>query len=264
MSDLTDRLRAGAPWSVHTERDLTYIRVGDDEVIVVACDSDGGLGPKPHDTVPVDGVTLGRFATRVPLLEIVAAGAAPVVIVDTLTVERDPTGAPIIDGVLAEAAEAGVPRSAVTGSTEDNVPTVATGIGVTVIARATSGTLRVATARPPFEVVLFGRPMSAPADIFGPDHPEILSVPKLVAALAVDGVVEALPIGSGGVAHEFAAMATTAGGVAQLGDDWPCERDQSGGPSTAALLAVATGRLDEVLAALPDLGCPAWHLGRVV
>ncbi len=264
MSDLADRLRTGPPWAVHTERDLTYFRVGADEIVVIACDSDGGLGPKPNDAVPVEGPTLGRFAARVPLLEIVAAGATPVVVVDTLTVERDPTGQPIIDGVLAEAADAGVPSEAVTGSTEDNVPTVATGIGVTVVARATFETLRVGVARPPFEVVLFGRPMSAPADIFGPDHPDILTVPALAAVLAFDGVVEALPIGSSGVSNEFVAMARTAGGTPEMNDDWPCDRDQSGGPSTAALLAVTPDRLAEVLHRLTDTGRPAWHLGRVV
>ena len=264
MSELVDRLRSGSPWTVHTERDLTYFRVDDTAVVVVACDSDGGLGPKPHDTVHVEGEVLGRFAARVPLLECVAAGAAPLVVVDTLSVERDPTGTSIIDGVLAEAAAAGVPSDGVTGSTEDNVPTVATGVGVTVIGRSTLDRLRVGTARPPFQVVLFGRPMSAPADLFGPDHPEIMTVPKLAAALAVDGVVEVLPIGSSGVATEFAAMARTAGGRPEFGDDWPCERDQSGGPSTAALLAVAPDRLAPVLAELPALGCPAWHLGRVV
>jgi selenophosphate synthetase-related protein len=264
MSELIERLRAGAPWTVHTERDLTYFRVNDDEVIVVACDSDGGLGPKPHDTVPVDGEVLGRFATRVPLLECVAAGASPLVVVDTLSVELEPTGQPIIAGVVAEAESAGVPRESVTGSTEDNVPTVATGVGVTVIGRAALDGLRVGVARPPFAVVLLGRPMSAPADIFGPDHPDIVSVPRLVAALAIDGVVEALPIGSSGVANEFEALAHTAGGRSEMSDDWPCDRDQSGGPSTAVLLAVEPDRVDRVLDDLAGVGCPAWLLGRVV
>ncbi len=263
MSELADRLRAGAPWTVHTERDLTCFRVAADEAIVVACDSDGGLGPKPHDTVTVDGEVLGRFAARVPLLECVAAGATPLVVVDTLSVERDPTGESIIAGVVAESAIAGVPRDSVTGSTENNVPTVATGVGVTVIGRVALDRLRVGAARPPFAVVLLGRPMSAPADTFGPDHADIVTVPRLIAALAIDGVIEALPIGSSGVANEFEVLARTAGGRTEMSDDWPCHRNQSGGPSTAALLAVATDRLDRVLAELPAVGCPAWLLGRV-
>lgn len=264
MSDLVRRLDAAAPWAVVAERDVSYLALGGGRALVVACDSHGGLGPKPHDTVAVDAGVLGRFALRVPLLEVVATGATPRLVVDALAVERDPTGEAILAGIRDEAAVAGLDASSITGSTEENVPTVATGVGVTVIGEVSLDDLRVGSAPPPFDVVLFGRPMSAPADRFGPDHPEIVTVPKLVAALELDGVVEALPIGSSGVAAEFAAMARTAHGRAEPIDGWPCERDQSGGPSTAVLLAVAPDHLPTVLSTLPGLGCPAWRLGRVV
>lgn len=264
MTTLHERLRESSYWTVVAERDLTYFRVGEDDVVVVACDSGGGLGPKPHDTVQVDGGVLGRFAARVPLLECVAAGAQPLVVVDTLAVERDPTGERIIAGVVAEAASAGVGADHVTGSTEDNVPTVATGIGVTVIGRTTLHGLRVGRAVPPFSVVLYGRPMSAPADIFGPDHREILTVPTLRTAIAIPGVLEALPIGSSGVTNEFAALARTARGTPEYATGWPCALDQSGGPSTAALLAVEHASLDRALTELADLKLPTAVLGQVL
>ena len=264
MSELAHRLAAAQPWSVVAERDVSYLVLGGDRTLVVACDSHGGIGPKPHDSVPVDAGVLGRFALRVPLLEVVATGATPRLVVDALSVERDPTGDAILEGIRAEATAAGLDASSITGSTEENVPTLATGVGVTVIGDVRLADLRVGAAQPPFEVVLFGRPMSAPTDVFGPEHPDIVTVPRLVAALALDGVVEALPIGSGGVAAEVEAMARTAGGRPEMGDDWPCEREQSGGPSTAALLAVAPDRLADVLAVLPGLGCPVWGLGQVV
>lgn len=264
MSRLAHRLATADPWSVVTERDVSYLSLGGERVLVVACDSHGGLGPKPHDTIAVDPGVLGQFALRVPLLEVVATGATPRLVVDALAVERDPTGDLILEGVRAEAVAGGLDPASITGSTEENVPTVSTGVGVTVIGDVALSALRVGVARPPFEVVLFGRPMSAPADIFGPDHPDILTVPALAAVLAFDGVVEALPIGSSGVSNEFVAMARTAGGTPEMNDDWPCDRDQSGGPSTAALLAVTPDRLAEVLHRLTDTGRPAWHLGRVV
>jgi hypothetical protein len=148
VTALQRRLLEVPPWTVVIERGLSYLRVGvsggggagslgrlghlDDEVLVVARDSDGGLGPKPAD-----------------------AGLGP---------------------------------EAVTGSTEDNVPTVATGVGVTVLGRARVGSLRAGSARAPFSVVLLGRPMSAPAELFGPDHPEVVTVPAVVAAMGVDGM----------------------------------------------------------------------------
>src|SRR5207302_10481644 len=132
MTALEERLCRLPPWGVTCERDLLYVRISASEVLVIATDSAGGLGPKPADTVAVPAEIVGRFAARVPLLEIVAAGAVPLVVVDTLAVERHPTGEAILAGVLEQAAIAGVAAEAVTGSTEDNVATVATGVSVTV------------------------------------------------------------------------------------------------------------------------------------
>ncbi|MCU1458977.1 MAG: hypothetical protein JWL73_3069 [Actinomycetia bacterium] len=265
MPTLADRLRRAAPWSVVRERDLLYIPLGADEIMVVACDSDGGIGPKPADAVPFDATELGHFAVRVPLLELVAAGATAVVVVDALSVERDPTGAAILAGVLAEAATAGVGAEAVTGSTEDNVPTTATGIGVTVIGRATIDALRAGRARAGDHVLLLGRPMSAPLDDVRVGDPEILTVPALTAALALPTVHEALPIGSGGVTSELLQLATSAGLGHTVLPDWPVAPDQTGGPSTAALLAVAgAGSALEACTALTEAtGLPAWSVATL-
>jgi hydrogenase maturation factor len=258
---LHERLAGAANWEVVCERDLLYVRVADADVLVIAADSHGGLGPKPSDTVAVSGWVLGRFAARVPLLEVIAAGATPTAVVDTLSVEREPTGAAILEGVRAEAALAGVTLDGVTGSTEENVSTVATGIGVTVIARAHTDELRVGRARPGDLVVLVGRPKSAPADVFGPDDPDVLSIGALRATMEVPGVHEALPIGSKGVAAEVAALAASAGVRAERTPGWPVAEDQSGGPSTAALLAVSPATDVDALRAAS--GLPVWTLARL-
>jgi hydrogenase maturation factor len=262
VSTLQRRLEAAAPWEVVRERDLLYVRLGDGDALVIAADSNGGLGPKPADTVAVSGWVLGRFAARVPLLEVTAAGAVPIVLVDTLSVEREPTGDAILEGIRAEAAAAGIPLKAVTGSTEDNVPTVATGVGVTVLGRACVDELTAGRARPGDVVVLVGRPQSAPAHVFGPDDPDVLSIARLRAALQHPDVREALPIVSRGVAAEVAALARSAGSRARHLPAWPVAADQSGGPSTAALVAArpATGvdaLIDELQSAT---GLPVWPL----
>lgn len=258
---LRERLRHSPLWVPVRSRDLTYVRTSDDDVLVVGCDSDGGLGPKPADTVPVEADVLGRFAVRVPLLEVLAAGASPFLVVDTLAVERDPTGAAILAGVLAEAAEAGLGADAVTGSTEDNVPTVATGVGVTVLGRASLSVLRAGTATAGNVVVQLGRAMSAPTDQFGPDHPEILTVTAVRTALAVAGVVELLPIGSGGVAHELTQLAAEFGCEAVLDPD--ADPARSGGPSTAALVALDghAATIDELRTAT---GLPVTNICRLL
>lgn len=264
MTALQERLCRLPPWGVTRQRDLLYIGLGANEVLVIAADSAGGLGPKPADTVAVPAEIVGRFAARVPLLEIVAAGAVPLVVVDTLAVERHPTGEAILAGVLEEAAIAGVAAEAVTGSTEDNVATLATGVGVTVLGRARIDDLRVGRAQPGDDVVLLGRPMSAPTDAFGPDHPAVLSVPALAAALELPDVREALPIGSSGVDAELRELARGAGASVELLPGWPVAPQQSAGPSTAALVAVAPSQgrertVDHLRAAT---GLPAWLIAR--
>ncbi|MDQ7992185.1 MAG: AIR synthase related protein, partial [Propionicimonas sp.] len=116
---------------VRRVRDLLLL----DGDLVVVTDSVGGIGPKPADTVPADAATAAHFALRVPLLEVLCAGARPIAVVDALCVELSPTGEAMIAEIRRLAGEAGVPPAAITGSTEENVATVATGVGVTVLGR---------------------------------------------------------------------------------------------------------------------------------
>src|SRR5262249_17941012 len=83
-------------------RDLSVLTIVPGVLLVVACDSNGGIGPKPRDTVATSGYELGRLAVRVPLEEILACGATPLLLIDTLNVEREPTGAAILAGVRDE------------------------------------------------------------------------------------------------------------------------------------------------------------------
>jgi len=141
-------------------RDLLII--GDD--LVIATDSIGGIGPKPADTIAADAATVAHFALRVPLLEVLCAGAQPIAIIDDLCVELEPTGAVMIAEIRRLAAAAGVAADAVTGSTEDNVPTVATGIGVTVLGRLSPGHRVGGGSQPGDVVICAGLPISAPRD----------------------------------------------------------------------------------------------------
>ena len=268
-SGLQQQLAASTPFLPVRERDLVYMRSDGEAVLVVACDSDGAIGPKPHDVVRCSGYQLGRFAARVPLMEMFAAGAQPVLLVDTITVEMEPTGRDVIRGVLAEAALAGLDAEAVTGSTEDNVPTVATGVGVTVLGTAGTEQLRAGTGEMGCHVVLVGRPKSGPKDDFPHDHPEILSLPALQTLMALPGIRDTLPVGSHGVRHECETLARSAGLAFDSHPSWPVAPEQSGGPGTtcvAALDAAASTTDPGDIAAWisQEVGRPVWVLGRLV
>jgi hypothetical protein len=192
-------------------RDLSLIPLPDGSQLVIACDSVGGIGPRKDDTVAATAYTTGFFAVRTPLLELLCAGAFPHLIVNTLCFESGPQADEMVRAIVEVAAGLGLPRSAVTGSTEDNVRTTTTGIGITVIGSVTSGGLRTGRSRAGDLVACLGLPRSAPQFVLTPGDPELPTVEEVSAALAISLVREALPVGSRGIAHELASLADTAG-----------------------------------------------------
>lgn len=232
-------------------RDLTLLDLGDGRTLVVACDSVGSIGDKPGDSHRASPATVAHFAVRVPLLEVLCAGATPELVVDALSVEREPTGSAMIDEVRRVAAGLGLGAERVTGSTEDNVPTTATGVGVTVIGTAASGALRPGRARAGDLVLCLGTPVSAPADVVEIGDRRMVALETVAAVTALDGVRELLPVGSRGVGHELAELAGTAGlVVSALSHD--LDLDKTGGPSSCVLAAIDPAAEAEVVALLPD------------
>ncbi|WP_424935532.1 MULTISPECIES: hypothetical protein [Bacteria] len=235
--------------TVRRVRDLTVVDAAEGPTWVIACDSVGSIGPKSADAYAADARTVAHFAARVPLVEAMAAGATPEIIVDTLSVELDPTGAEMIAELLALAASLGLGPERVTGSTEDNVPSAATGIGVTVL--ATAGALRAGTASSGERVLLLGQPTSAPEDRIEIGDPRMVSLPTLAAVLALDGVSDALPVGSKGVGYEADVLARTNGLEWRPAEGHGVDLRRSGGPASCVLVSVRQDAMPSVLAAIP-------------
>lgn len=226
---------SGLVRGVRRVRDLTVLDVPGG-TLVVACDSVGGIGPKQHDTVHATAATTAHFAARVALVEVMCAGATPTLVVDTLSVEADPQGKEMVQAVAELAAEVGLAADRVTGTTEDNVVTHATGIGVTVLGEVTGAGLRPGSSRDGDAVVCLGLPRSAPDDRLYVGHPDLVGLADLTALLDTDLVHDALPVGSKGLAWEVPQLAEAAG----LGVRWRdtgVSRDHSAGPSSCVLVS---------------------------
>lgn len=213
--------------------------------LVLACDSIGGIGPKPADAVRVDGRTTAHFGVRVPLLEVLCSGARPIALANALCLERNPSGQPMIDEIEALAAEAGIPPEAVTGSTEENAPTVMTGIGVTVLGLLDQPLPR---AQRGDVVVCAGLPVSAPEFDIHIGHPAQVAVGEVRAVLASGLTHDALPVGSRGVGAELSDMA--AGLTIELLDDHGVDIHCSGGPASCVLFACPPQAVEELTALL--------------
>lgn len=222
--------------------------------LVVACDSVGGIGPRPANPVRVPAELVAHFAARVPLLEVLCAGARPVALINTLCHDLA-DAAPFIDMFREVAANVGIPPEAVTGSTEENVPSPATGVGVTAIGTVT-GELLSGGGRPGDLVVCAGWPRSAPQDEIFIGHPDIVPLPTVQDLVGSGLVHDALPVGSRGIGYETGQLASSAG----LGLNWlthPLPLDASGGPASCVLIACDPNSATDLRGLVP--GHVPWH-----
>ena len=222
--------------------------------VVIACDSVGGIGPRPADLVRVPADVVAHFAARVPLLEVLCSGARPVALINTLC--HDMAEATVfIDTFRAVASEVGIRPEAVTGSTEENVPSPATGVGVTVIGTLT-GDLLTGGGRPGDVVICVGWPRSAPHDEVFIGHPDIVPLAAVQALVATGAVHDALPVGSRGIGYEAGQLAESSGcALAWL--PHPLPLDASGGPASCVLLACDPTSIADLRRTVPE---PVpWH-----
>ena len=222
--------------------------------LVIACDSVGGIGPRPADLVRVPADVVAHFAARVPLLEVLCSGARPVALINTLC--HDMAEATVfIDTFRAVASEVGIRPEAVTGSTEENVPSPATGVGVTVIGTLT-GDLLTGGGRPGDVVICVGWPRSAPHDEVFIGHPDIVPLSTVQALVATGAVHDALPVGSRGIGYEAGQLAESSG-CALTWLPHPLPLDASGGPASCVLFACDSASVADLRNAVP--GHVPWH-----
>jgi AIR synthase related protein, N-terminal domain len=229
---------SGTVWRV---RDLCIFQAAELS-LVLACDSNASIGSKPNDFLQKDPEEVGYSAAKVPLMEVLAAGAAPFVVVDNLCCELDPYGRALLAGVKRAVEEAGE-GIAVTGSDETNMPTVQTGLGVTVLGVARRGELLLGQAQRGDAVVCVGVPKDGAAVPYQEGDPDIASVRHVRAALASQLAHELLPVGSRGVAHEAGELARTVGLASHLISS-AVDMEISAGAGTCFLAAVPPGCVD--------------------
>lgn len=228
-----------------TYRDLSIIEIGAEQVLVIACDSAGGIGSKVGDSIRVPAEIVGKFTTRVALMEVLAVNARPLSIVNTLSVEYNPTGKGIIHGIKEEIKKLGLDDTIlVNGSTEENVSTSETGIGVTVIGLAKKGDLIFASSQNDDLLVAIGWPSVGE---------EVLEKKELVADLddinklmEIKGVHEIIPVGSKGIAYEADLLAQMSGLDCNYLRGLKIDLHKSAGPATTILASVAADALKAV------------------
>ncbi len=214
------------------------------EILVVGCDSAGGIGPKPLDKIKVDGYTLGKFTARVALMEVLSTGAKPICVVDTLSVEPEPLGSEILNGVRDEAESAGLdPKLAVTGSCEKNFAVQQTGIGITVIGISKKSSMRIGISQPNDAIVALGVPCVGNEVVPAEKKGVICTITDAVKLLSLKFIHEIIPVGSEGIAREVGVLAESSGLKFEFADSLPFSVNKSAGPATVLLASVPRSKI---------------------
>lgn len=218
-------------------RDLTLVRLEGELVLAVACDSSGAIGPKELDVVKVPGYIVGRFATRVAVMELLSIGVKPAVLVNNICVEPS-GGREIVNGIVGELKDAGLHRGTVlTGSTEKNIPTRQTGLGVTAIGTSRTRGIKAGLTLPGDKVYCVGIPkVGDEVDI---EDPAIVTIKTAMILRSMEEVHEIVPVGSKGIRKEAELLAHLARVTLELDPDGThgnLDLNKTGGPSTCIVL----------------------------
>lgn len=223
-------------------RDLTLVDIGQGKTMVIACDSCGGAGLKDGDTLRVSPVITGKYTARVVLLEILCTGAEVVCLANAVCNEMEPTGKGIIQGIEEELALAGIGQVVLTGSTEENFPTVATGLGITAVGLAESSRLKVNACRDGAVVLALGKPRVGREVL----EARLVDYETVTGLAGLKSVYELVPVGSQGILAEARQLAEHNGLTFIPAKKIAVNMQKSAGPGTVVLAAVKKSFLEQL------------------
>lgn len=251
-----------APPGLRRVRDLTLLPLLGDLHLVIACDSNASIGEKPNDALKAPYSEVGVSAIKVTLMEVLAAGAAPILIVNALCMEMEPSGRKLIEVMRNELSRSGFdPDIMLTGSTEDNAHTTQSGIGITVIGLATEERLRLGRTSPGDAVLCLGNPKSGIDTPYSEYDADIATIRTVLTLARMEEVHEILPVGSKGVLYEANELARFVGRAFRLTEESiPINLNTSAGASTAVLVSTRPESADRIARAV---SVPTYRIGLI-
>lgn len=231
-------------------RDLTILELTPEVSLAIACDSSASIGEKEHDIVKVDPGVTAACCLRVPLFELICVGAKPISIVDVIGNELEPTGNKMINGIKNEMKKAGLDDIPLNGSTEENMVTSMSSLGITVTGQFMDKFVRPVIKTGDFLLQL-GEPMVGSEVVANLDS--LCSYSELYQLKAEVGVVDLLPVGSKGIKYEGKLMAEENNLAIEFINPDEEDLQKSAGPSTVVLVAVSSSKKAEIIKKHPHL-----------
>ncbi|MEG0774665.1 MAG: alpha-ribazole kinase [Clostridium sp.] len=221
-------------------RDVEVVQIDHDISIVTACDSCGGIGIKENDVVKFSPYIVGRFTTRVALMEVLSINAIPKTMSIAICNESSPTGDEIISGVLEELKATGLESLSLAISTEKNIQTSQTALGATVIGICKNENIRVTKSKAEDFVYCVGIPKVG-NEINGLDDVDIVQIKDVKELLKLNGVSDIVPIGSKGILKEIELLCRNVDCKFIYNPEKEIEIYKSAGPSTCVIFTASEG-----------------------
>ena len=203
-----------------------------DELIITS-DNSGAIGQKEHDVVQVPDEMTSYFSARVNFLEQLANFSKPTDII-LLNFSSDAAWQRYISGIQKFFEEVNLEFPRISGSTETNIPTLQSGVGMTMIGKQFRNEKTVEN----LHWYSYGMPLVGEQLLAAPE--QVANVKKIVQAFKNGLIEQVIPVGSKGVLHELENL-----GVMPQ-NSFPYDETVSAGPSTVVLLGVEQNQMVEV------------------
>ncbi len=214
-------------------RDAMLVPLGSEELLVMACDSCGAIGMKEQDVVRISPYISGKFTARVSLMEVLSLGSKIKGITVNICNEQDPTGQEILDGIKNELEECSIAVSVIF-STEKNMATSMTALGVTVVGVVNREYLLLEKSRAGDFVYIVGKPKVG--NEVAEDQGGIANTRVLMELLKSERIQEIIPVGSSGIKGECDKFLKFNRFDLEYADEIPVDIHKSAGPCTAIIV----------------------------
>lgn len=225
-------------------RDLTLLSIDDKRYLGISCDSCGAIGFKEHDVVKASPQITAYHTAKVVLAELMSMGFTPLVLADGLAVEMDDTGRQLIEGFNEALSELKTCKVHLTGSTEENIKTVQTSMGVTGIGICDKEKLKYKKTIKNDICLLIGIPLVGNDVVNNPD--KIMGITDYESLYLSDIIKEILPIGSRGISAELDELCGYNNLSFIYEQNITVDLKKSGGPSTCCIITIDKKNIERV------------------
>ena len=225
-------------------RDLTVISIDEKRYLGIACDSCGGIGNKEHDVVKASPQLTAYQTGKVVLAELMSMGFTPVILADGLAVEMNDTGKQLIEGFQEVLSKLKTAKVHLTGSTEENIKTVQTSMGVTCIGICDKDKLKYKKTSKNDICMLIGLPLVGNDVVNNPD--KILDIDDYEQLYLCDFIKEIVPVGSRGTSLELDDLCRYNNLNFKFKDDVSVNLKSSGGPSCCCLITLDEKNIEKI------------------